>query len=378
MNIHRELAGESVYLAEMRRRLWYFIVFLDSYASIDRGSEPAIHPDTFNRQLPANINDDDFGESTTELAPREDGITDMTIALIAMESSVLTLRLAIPEDMPSGQPWQKRLEIAYAFQKRINEQYVRYCSPDNRLHQIAAGIAAAASHSLILRAVRPMHLSPTHNAPRVDSPWVFELAVNLLRHFVLLHVEISGRWRRMPWVPWHGLAVALAGLCSIRGTPLANEAWDLVDKSMVYYAPTVADTKDGMLWKPLEKLRNRAAAFREEAETVTTTTPTIPQPFPSQSIPPQHMSHHPISNYNMWNGVEKVDDVPMHHEPAMNVAAAPFPNDMTLDPLTAPISASCFDFPIDMDAALPADNSWLDWEGVLQDLDDIRTDTRWT
>ncbi|KAF7188035.1 C6 finger domain transcription factor adaR [Pseudocercospora fuligena] len=365
INIHRELQGESIYMAEMKRRLWYFIVFLDSYASIDRGSEPAIHPDTYNRRLPTNCNDEDFGESSTTITPRPNEIADMTVSLIAMEASDLTLRLAIPEDMPSGQPWQKRLEIAYAFQKKINEQYFQHCNIDIHLHRIAAGIGAAACHSLILRAVRPMQLSPNHSAPRVDSPWVMELALNILRHCHDLHTGISGRWRRMPWVPWHGMAVALAGLCSIRDTPLANEAWELVEKTMATYAPSVADTKDGMLWKPLEKLRAKAEAFRDEPRQN------------SRSEPPNKVQQpavvQPVPNVNMWNGVDQFGNMPLP-DPSLNLATAPFPNDMTLDPLTAPISASVFDFPPDMAATLPTDNSWLDWEGILQDMEDVRTD----
>ncbi|EME83099.1 uncharacterized protein MYCFIDRAFT_80656 [Pseudocercospora fijiensis CIRAD86] len=369
VNIHREMRGESIYMTEMKRRLWYFIVFLDSYSSIDRGSEPAIHPDTYNRRLPTNVNDQDFGEDSTTITPRLNEVADMTLSLISMEASDLTLRLAIPEDMPSGQPWQKRLEIAYAFQKKINEQYLRHCNMEIYLHRIAAGTGAAACHSLILRAVRPMQLSPNHSAPRVDSPWVIELALNILRHCYSLQVDISGRWRRMPWVPWHGIAVALAGLCSIRDTPLADEAWEWVDKTMAIYAPSVADTKDGMLWKPLEKLRAKAAAFRDEPKKKSISKPSAAVQQPAVS--------RPVPNANMWNGGGQFGNMQIP-EPTLNVATAPFPNDMTLDPLTTPISASVFDFPPDMAATLPTDTSWLDWEGILQDMEDVRTDgVRW-
>jgi len=63
------------------------------------------------------------------------------------------------------------------------------------------------------------------------------------------------------------LAVALAGLCSIRSTPLASRAWYYVDKHYERSARYVADSRTGMLWKPVEKLYKKASAFRDSAGT---------------------------------------------------------------------------------------------------------------
>lgn len=368
INIHRELPGETVFMAELKRRLWYGIVFLDCYASLDRGSEPAIHPDTFNRDLPSHVNDDDFDEFTTTLASREGEITDMSLALIAMEGSALSLQMAIPEDLPSGQKWQQRLEMAYAFQKKVNEKYIRHLNPDNVSHRVVAGVGTAASHSMILRAVRPMQHHPSNTPPRVDSPWVMQLALNILRHSDRMWEGSAGLWRRMPWVPWHAMAVTFAGLCSIRGTALANEAWILVEKAMARYEASVADSKNGMLWRPLEKLRKKASAFRDGGneqrksdEKLNTTAAAFP--------PVQQLQEQPA----LWNIPPNditFDGTTLPLQPALEL----YPSDMILNPDIVPPLTSTLDFPLEMQAALPSDTSWLDWESILQDMDNVRSD----
>ncbi|KAI5359356.1 hypothetical protein Slin14017_G102580 [Septoria linicola] len=356
MNIHRELPGESVYLTELRRRAWYNIVFLDCYSSIDRGSEGAIHSDTFSRLLPSDVNDADFDLDTTVLAPREAQITDMSMALIAMEGSAMSLKMAAMEDPASGQGWQQRLELAYAYQKKVHDKIIKHCDLAIPMHRMMADTGAAASHSMILRAVRPMQHNPANVAPRVDSPWVMNLALNILRHSEELWANMSGRWRRMPWVPWQAMAVTLAGLCSIRGTDQANEAWRLINSCMPRYAPNVADTKDGMLWKPLEKLRVKAEAFRDG---LGVQTQQIPLPVPASE---PYSSVLPIAQPAMAAPL-----IPMDFNMNMNTMPLPdLTNNIAYD--------SAFEFPPEMHTSLPNDTSWLDWEAVLQDMDEIRAD----
>lgn len=355
MGIHREIAGESIFLAELRRRLWYTLIFLDCYASIDRGSEPAIHPDTYTRLLPSHVNDIDFDQNTTTLTPRQGEITDMSLAVIATEASAMTISMGVSEESPYGKTWQTRLEEAYAFQKKVHENYIRYCDSSIPNHRLLSGAATAACHSMILRAVRPMQHHSVNAPPRVDSPWVMQLALNILRHSDFLWSNLDGQWRRMPWVPWHALAVTLAGLCSIREGEVADEAWDLVNKAVSRYVPLVADTKDGMLWKPLEKLRQRALAFRNGEVVRSAQKQQVPIPATPAEL--------------TWN----VGTQP-------NVTASVLPMDVTTIQPMAPVGLdSTIDFPPDMQNALPNDNSWLDWETILQDMDDIRADDmQWT
>lgn len=354
MNLHRESPDEKIYLRELRRRLWHNLVFLDCYASLDRGSEPAIHPDSFSRPLPLNVNDTDFGPETTSLVAREGGLTDMSLPLMTQDGSVIILRLALPEDSINNETWQQRLEMAYSYQRKIQSQFLRYCDPSIPFHNLIIGIGYAASHSMILRAVRPMQYNLSSVPPRVDSPWILQLAVNILRHCDSMWTEKnSGGWRRMPWVPWHAIVVALAGLCSIRGTDLANEAWVLVDRSMVYYAASVADSRTGLLWKPIERLRKKAVAFRDQ--------------LPLEQQSPQHIDAQARSvpkpdSSQLVNPTNPIDPV------ALDQMIQQFDPNVALPDVT-------FNFAPEMAANLPpADASWFDWETIMKDMGDVNFD----
>lgn len=351
MSIHRELAGETAFVAELRRRTWYNIVFLDCYASVDRGTEAAIHPDTFNRQLPHNVNDADFNEDTPVIVNREGEITECTMSLCAQEGSITSLHLALAEESPGGVKWQKRLEMAYAYQRKVNEKYLKYCDISNPLHRPIIGTGTAAANSMILRAVRPIQHSSASPPPRVDSPWVMQLALNILRHqHELWEYVIQCRWRRMPWVPWHAMAVALAGICSMEPSKLADEAWVLCDSAMTRYASDVADTSNGGLWKPIEKLYRKAKAFRENQQNGSRTA--------QQSMP---------NNNDDMSWDARIINQPITSDPSM-------PAGMSVEGFSMPVLDSVFDFSPEMQAALPNDNSWLDWEAILKDMDEIKAD----
>jgi hypothetical protein len=345
MNIHKELPGESVYLAELKRRLYYSIVFLDCYGCVDRGSDPSIHADSYTRLLPANVNDEDFGPNSTSLVPRT-ALTDMSTFLVSARGSAMHLRMFVQDQTRTAdQTWQRRLELAYAYQKDVFENHIRHLDTANPRHQEFKNIAEAACHQTLLRAVRPLQHDASSTPPRVDSPWVMALAVNILRQADVLWQQMGGKWRRMPWTPWHAIAVTLAGLCSIRNTDQANEAWDLVDTGMSRYAVDIADGPNGMLWKPLTKLYQKAAAFRDGEQT-------------QQHAPTQ------AAVAGMW------DDAFLDPSLAMDPnLSSTIMTDLPLD-----VSDSMFSFPPDMAGTLPNDASWLDWEGMLKDIDNVKAD----
>lgn len=352
LGIHKELPGEPIYTRELRRRLWYSVIFLDCFSSFDRGSDPTIMRDTYNRPLPTNVNDNDFDEYSTSLTSRQYEITDMSLALMAHEGAIFPLRGTSDFGSGKGQSWQQDLQTAYEIRTLINDKYLRYCIPGKPEHDVIRYTGAAAVHSIFLRAVRPMRYDSNTPPPRVDSPWVMDLALNILRHAEELWVYMEKRWRRMPWVPWHAIAVALAALCSLRDTPVANEAWALIDKAMVRYAPDVADGANGMLWRPIEKLYKKAAAFRDGTDT--------------QQIQ-QAQQHQPVA------ASTGAVFVPSQQAPLQNPLMEMPGADLMMnapDPM--------FDLSSDMMATLPNDTSWLDWESIIKDIGEVKAeDMQW-
>lgn len=164
--------------------------------------------------------------------------------------------------MQSTDSWQSRCYKAQSFGKEIQAKYLCFCDPAQPFHRFLLAVGHAMTASTILSAIRPMHKLSGSTPPRVDSPFVLQMVVNSLQAGEKIHPEADG-WRWIFWVQWHALAVALAGLCSIRNTDLARRAWTLVDQAYEINSSSVANMRNGMLWRPVEKLYKKARAFRD-------------------------------------------------------------------------------------------------------------------
>ncbi|ATZ55951.1 hypothetical protein BCIN_12g04950 [Botrytis cinerea B05.10] len=96
----------SPFHAELRRRLWATIVQMDLQASM-AASMPSIVPDIdFSQLAPANLNDADFDESSTELPPSRplyewtDSLAQVTLAMsLAQQLKVVSLIRDISPEM---------------------------------------------------------------------------------------------------------------------------------------------------------------------------------------------------------------------------------------------------------------------------------------
>lgn len=109
--LHVEDEREPLFLKELNRRLWHFIVFLDAYCAVDRASEPLMSSTSLLRPLPSNVNDADFDEGSTSVQTRDAEVTDMTFTLVIYGIPPVVQRLCVSERRPNGLTWQERLRF---------------------------------------------------------------------------------------------------------------------------------------------------------------------------------------------------------------------------------------------------------------------------
>lgn len=317
---------------------------MDHYSSRDRGTESVVGAGPFSQALPIDCNEVDFDENSTSITPRTRQITDMTGALISFQGAVLSSAMERP-----GMNWKQRLDVAEGFRTRLDAEVVPFCEPSTPRHQRIVQTATMVCHGMLLRAVRPLHFDPSDSPPSVSNPWVMQLAVYLLRFATSLHPSVEKGWRRIPWIPWHPIAVALAGLCIIRDTDLSEEAWRVIDEALVMCESDVADTKNGMLWRPIKKVYAKAAAYRaagrkpgiDDVPKDASGGDVVEQGVQSQQVAPGSGS---------GSGTDPT---------GYNTAAT--------SSITDDISALPSDF---FDLA-PVDNNWLDWEAIMEDMDEF-------
>ncbi|KAK5113262.1 hypothetical protein LTR62_003599 [Meristemomyces frigidus] len=230
----------------------------DFHLSFDRGAEPSMLTDTYDRPLPSNCNDTDFDEQSTLAPNHPDRNTDRSIALIDFEGSALSLRID-----QTHMDWQDRMSTVRSFQKRLKGTVQPRCPPGHPMHLIIKDMITAIFSGMMLRAIRPFHYSGHTAPPTVSSPWVMQVALDQLCFAASRWSTHIDGWRTPPWIPGHPIAVVLAGLCSVRDTLLPEEAWKLVVEALERYGEDVADSNDGTLWRPIAKFYKRAVAYRE-------------------------------------------------------------------------------------------------------------------
>ncbi|KAL7911584.1 hypothetical protein GGI35DRAFT_294069 [Trichoderma velutinum] len=97
IGLHRDpkhLSPMSVLQAQLRRRLWATILELVVQSSLDSALPPRISFDEFDTEPPANSNDNEIGESATELKPHpKETFTRTSMQIILLDSLPTRLRI---------------------------------------------------------------------------------------------------------------------------------------------------------------------------------------------------------------------------------------------------------------------------------------------
>ncbi|KAF2210913.1 hypothetical protein CERZMDRAFT_69136 [Cercospora zeae-maydis SCOH1-5] len=360
------------YEREQRRRLWHQIRVLDAFSSIDRGTEILLPLSSFSTPPPANANDDDFSENTSSITDREDGLGDMTFTMMCNKATTLNMALL----SPGQDTWQRRFESTQAFSKDINERYLRFCDRSRPYDRFLLAVGHSMIASSILRAVRPMQKLTGSVPPRVDSPFVVQLAVNTLKAGEMIYQDPEAEgWRWIFWVQWHALAVALAGLCSVRDTELARTAWSLVEKCYDRNSSAVADTRNGMLWRPIEKLYKKAQAFRNGSGSTPASDSTSPPTTNMASLGLENPQRSPDDRAStlVHHAQGATPQLPQASiQPSLGThptanSIAQWPIDVTVDFPLDPINS----FPTGL-SAFNEDMPW-DWARIMEDVSNMPT-----
>lgn len=392
MGLHHDSPGRTPFEIELRRRIWHQIRFLDVFTALDRGTEPMITVGSYDTPFPCNVNDSDYDEASTTITPREGEITDMSFSLMAYEATDITQRMNMPDLSPKGDTWQQRLALAEDFIRRTRENYFRYCDRSIPFHRLLLALGASMGSGQVLRAVRPLQRHLSSVPPRVDSPYVLQKATDCLAASEKLHDDPEvAKWMWMVWVQWHGLAVALAGLCSIRDTEQADTSWIYVNRAYERYSKVVADTRNGMLWRPIEKLYKKASAFRDQGRRQSETSaamrpPTVPVNWNTLSRPLPKSASYPMAS----SASDAVAPPINTHLTSSRIRTGAMPIDPLMSvPMDFDITGTTADFAtvnsflnkqdgtlngqgntqLQPDAQMQnGDMGWLDWERMMDDL----------
>ncbi|CEO60620.1 hypothetical protein PMG11_05237 [Penicillium brasilianum] len=381
----------SPFEQELRRRTWQAIGVLDLAASLDRASEPMMQSAWLDHVRPANINDDDIwhGMDVPFKEHPEGTFTDMTEnSLIAAAQSVARSIGFTDFIEPTVRSSQKRQEILANFRKTANT-LLAGCRPElSSYHLYVSRVALTIFGWLQLGCVRPIQRGRNWVPPPVEGDVLLNLAADNLQKLMQTASDPAmqpWRWFGSMWVPWHGLAVALAELCVCKDPATIAKHWPVVEQVYQQSSFVIADSQHGMLWKPLQKLMNQARAHRQQmlrgespSEGIghitisdlpameTMAPPPAPPPVHEQYIPPPDALADLTTTYNVGpEAPNLIDAAGQQLDPAMMMAPPAF----TLEPW--PSVWDQMDFVGESGMESEADNNaWMNYSSFMGDVYD--------
>lgn len=200
--------------------------------------------------------------------PDKPGYTDMSFSLISMHVSKTVGSLNFIPTTKSRHnltPQQKEDKVRECSQ-RIERLFL-----DGPQHLEPAQWATVAVGRLLILKLWTVIQFPLQSRPSASRP---EFSRMQGLRTVIAYLELIGvieensnsedfLWLFHTYVPWHPVAVALAELINNPKGPLADKIWEVVTRKYKKWGELIADTKEGMLWRPLKKLYKRAQAARE-------------------------------------------------------------------------------------------------------------------
>jgi hypothetical protein len=292
LGLHRdgEKFGLSPFQTEMRRRLWWQIYVLEIRAAEDQGCNSTVNRDSFDTQLPLNINDEDIKVDATDAPIPRSGFTDMTFGIIRYETILLSHavqsgRLASSQN-PEGFASADKLRKIAACEEMLQRDYLQFVSTQEPRSIISDVLARTAIAKMKLGVQNPLHprLSNEFEADTSKMPEdtppnegicekLFLLSISVLEDSILLSTDPSIKqwaWASQKYIHWHPLIIILTELCHRPSSSLAERAWKAVNG--VLQSGNIQDDaafcdRDALLWRPIMRLVEKAKRYSRAGQT---------------------------------------------------------------------------------------------------------------
>ena len=277
-----------------------------------------IHEATFTTKKPLNINDADLDPENMQLPLDRTGFTEMTFCLICHELSLITRRFTFMpqsakdrESVPAGISIEEKISMISDCQQYLEKEYLIHCDNTTPLAWVAVTVARLILARVWLSIYHPLHHEHrSHVYATLTREKLLLASVEILENAHRLEREPSvahWRWFFSSWVQWHALAVALAELCLHNRGPLVERAWAIIDQVFEPWASHIADSRRGMLWRPIQKLMSKAMANRRVSASTTNSSFPAHDPSKSGMHSPMQPRLHALHTSDLLHGSSRTD-----------------------------------------------------------------------
>ncbi|KAI9877354.1 MAG: hypothetical protein M1830_004160 [Pleopsidium flavum] len=378
VGLHRDGASLELprFEVEMRRRLWWQIVLLDSRTAKLSGPGTSVLANLWDTKLPLNVNDSDLNPVMKELPVEHTGITEMVFCLLRYEVGEF-FRHSNSKDAFDGS-WQKLSNTAVPpadkdraideLERLLENKFLRYCDPLIPLHFISAIVARSAIRKMRFVAHHPRRYAD-QGAPQKEKNMIFSNSLKMIEYDNL--VQSTKRTQKFLWhVNVHfemdAFVYMLSELRLRTAGDLEDRAWRQVNEVFEHHPEMITETKNA-LYLGISNLTIKAWEARE-AEFAR-------QPQNASEVAPPHF----ISTFSSQRMIAKAAQAtiplatnasftgPAEYMSGEQQATCPYQGDGT----SSGDISSGLDPPL-LSGSLPTESSamdWAYWDDLLQGCD---------
>ena len=233
---------------------------LDTRSSEEQGTVFFIHHDMHDVGIPLNVNDEDIFPGMLEPPRERPGASTMSFTRALCEISVSSVRMF--KECSSGADATSRQSVQRLSQ-RLQQDYVDHWDLNEPIYILSTTVMRAIVARLWLSIHHPISRPTSLSNGNRNS--LLRTAVEIIQLMIsVFQNETTWKWRWVvqPFTHCAAVAFVLAELCVRPICPFTEDAWNSV-LTLLELLHAVKRRK-GMMWQPMWRLVDRAAAHRSK------------------------------------------------------------------------------------------------------------------
>ncbi|KAJ6114970.1 hypothetical protein N7486_000748 [Penicillium sp. IBT 16267x] len=243
MGIHRDGSGYGLnaFETEIRRRIWFQVVVIDTTSAQFSGVAPSPLPANADTKAPMNINDSDLDPRMNESPCEKQGPTEMMFCLVRSEFGKW-LRRWSKDAGPSSSPWAflssssmslKQKDIAIdELEDILENKFLQYCDRSIPLHLATIMMARSAIHYTRLTAHHPRQYRGSNvRISQAEKDIIFESCLKMVEYADCPQTNPDVRrfgWHTVHHMPWDAMIFMLSEMHARNDLEEKSKVWELV------------------------------------------------------------------------------------------------------------------------------------------------------
>ena len=254
------------YESEMRRRVWWAVVNLDMRASEDQGTDLTITHGSFDTKIPLSIDDADISPGTEEMPAARDGVTDMSLTLMAIGLCDLMRQMLNPAVKQGVGELESQNKLLSEMCRKYEHGYFQQrIEPDTKGYWVGVTISRLVMAKMTLIVSLPALFSaPSEDFTEEIRTRLLVAAIEVAEFNHTLNTEPAYRplrWMYQTYTHWHAIVYLMMEISRRRWSATVERAWVALHSS--WLIPTqVPRDRHLRIWFPLRKLMTKARAYR--------------------------------------------------------------------------------------------------------------------